>query len=316
MARLLAALLVGLGTVAFVAARGTPQASRPVTHPDLQGVWNFATITPLERPNRFAGKPVFTDAEARAFEEEAARQRLDPPSERKLGDVSEFGAGRGYNQFWRDPGSAVVATKRTSLVIDPPTGKLPPLTPTAEARRTERLERAARLDHPEDLNNASRCLVGFNSGPPMIPGAYNNFVQIVQTADHVVIFNEMAAPRIISMDGPMDGRPRGRVRQWLGESRGHWDRQTLVIETKNFSEKAAFMNVAGDNLHLIERITRLDRNTLLYRFTVSDSTVWTRPWTAELSMTRTDDLIYEFACHEGNYGMVNSLRGARAGAAK
>jgi hypothetical protein len=311
MVRLLTAMLVALSTVALLASRGASQASRNA-HPDLQGVWNFATITPLERPERFAGKPVFTDVEARAFEEEAARQRVDPPSERKLGDVSEFGAGRGYNQFWRDPGSAVVATKRTSLVIDPPTGRLPPLTPAAEAQRTARLERAARLDHPEDFNNASRCLVGFNSGPPMIPGAYNNFVQIVQTADHVVIFNEMAAPRIV----PLDARPRGRVRQWLGESRGHWDGQTLVVETKNFTEKAAFMNVAGGNLHLIERFTRLDRKTLLYRFTVSDSTVWTSPWTAELSMTRTDDLIYEFACHEGNYGMVNSLRGARAGETK
>ena len=309
-------MLVGLGTVALVASRGMAQAPRSAAHPDLQGVWNFSTITPLERPDRFAGKAVFTDAEARAFEEEADRQRVDPPSERKLGDVSEFGAGRGYNQFWRDPGSAVVATKRTSLVIDPPTGRLPPLTPAAEAERKARLERATRLDHPEDLNNASRCLIGFNSGPPMIPGAYNNFVQIVQTADHVVVFNEMAAPRIIPIDGPRNGRPAGRVRQWLGESRGHWDGQTLVIETKNFTEKAAFMNVAGDNLHLIERFTRLDRNTLLYRFTVSDSTVWTRPWTAELSMTRTDDLIYEFACHEGNYGMVNSLRGARVGETK
>jgi hypothetical protein len=306
------AMLAGIGTAALVGSRGSAQTSRPAAPPDLQGVWNFATITPLERPERFADKPVLTDAEARAFEEETARQRVDPPAQRKIGDVSEFGAGRGYNQFWRDPGSAVVATKRTSLVIDPSTGKLPPLTPAAEARRTARLERAARLDHPEDLNNASRCLVGFNSGPPMIPGAYNNFVQIVQTTDHVVIFNEMAAPRIV----PMDGRPRGQVRHWLGESRGHWDGQTLVIETKNFTGKAAFMNVADENLHVIERFSRLDRDTLLYRFIVSDSTAWTRPWTAELSMKQTGDAIYEFACHEGNYGMANSLRGARVGETK
>jgi len=277
---------------------------------DLEGVWNFGTITPLERPPQFADKPVLTDAEVKALEMEAAQQRVDPPADRKVGDTAEFGPGRAYNQFWRDPGSRVVGSKRTSLIVDPPDGRLPPLTPEANARKSARALAASRLENPEGLNNATRCLVGFNTGPPMIPGAYNNYVQIVQTAKNVVIFHEMAPrARVVALDG----RAHGRTRQWQGDSTGRWEGDTLVIDTILFTDKAAFMDVADEQLHLTERLTRVDADTLMYRVTVDDPTVWTRAWTIELTMTRTDDQIYEYACHEANYAMRNTLSAARAG---
>jgi len=279
-------------------------------HPDFEGVWNFATITPLERPTQFADKEVLTDAEVKALEADAAQQRVDPPSDRKIGDASEFGAGRAYNQFWRDPGTKVVGTKRTSLIVDPPDGRLPPVTSEAAAKKAARAAAASGLENPEGLNNSTRCLVGFNSGPPMVPGAYNNYVQIVQTPAHVAIFNEMATrPRVI----PVTPRPLLRIPQWQGNSTARWEGNSLVVRTIDFMEKAAFMDIADANLRVTERFTPIDGDTLSYRVTVEDPTVWASSWTMELSMTRTDDHIYEYACHEGNYAMKNTLSAARAG---
>jgi hypothetical protein len=283
-------------------------------HPDLQGVWNFSTITPLERPSELGGKQVLTDDEAEEFEQrEAAKADHD---KNKPAD----GVGN-YNEFWYDGNKKVVGTKRTSLIVDPPDGRLPPL--TAEAQKRDAAIVAARRGTgrheptPEgwvdDLGPGGlqvRCIVGFNSGPPMTPAAYNQNVQLFQTRDYVVILNEMIHnARVV----PMDGRPHGKLRQWAGDSRGRWEGDTLVVETTNFLRETAFAGgKTTKNLHLIERFTRVDADTLLYEFTVNDPTVWTRPWTAQIAMAKSEQGMYEYACHEGNYGLPGILGGARA----
>ena len=305
-------------TIAGQSSRPAPTTSQsntglvrtPDGKPDLQGVWNFANITPLERPARFAGKEFLTDAEVAAFEAAAAANRVD--REPRPGDPGT------YNQFWMDGGTKVAGNHRTSLIVDPSDGKLPPYTAEGEKRRADRAAIARRLPTgPEDLAIDERCLVGFNAGPPMMPGAYNNYVQIVQHADYVVILNEMVHDaRII----PLDGRPYGSVRQWMGTSRGRWEGDTLVVETKNFRPEGTAHNAnVGDrleaidgNLHLIERFTRVDSDTLKYEFTITDPTAFTRPWTVSYPMTRSQDQMYEYACHEGNYSMAGMLSGARA----
>jgi len=201
---------------------------------------------------------------------------------------------------------------RTSLIVDPPDGKVPALTPDGQARADARAE-ARRLhpaDGPEDRSLGERCLL-FNAGPPMLSGPYNNFVQLLQTRDHVVIFNEMVhQARVV----PLDGRPHvpSSIRFWQGDSRGRWDGNTLVVETTNFTDKTNVRG-SGERLRLVERFSRPDANTLLYEFTVDDPSSFTRPWSAALPMTKTPDLIYEYACHEANYAMAGILRGARAG---
>jgi hypothetical protein len=208
-----------------------------------------------------------------------------------------------YNDFWYDRGTKVVGTKRTSLVVDPPDGKIPALTPEARSRLDR--ERAARerpAEGPEDRSVGERCIMGFNSGPPMVPGGYNQNMQIFQTRDHVVILNEMVHnARVV----PLDNRPFGSIRQWAGVSRGRWEGNTLVVETRNFSGTTAFRGSSA-NLHLIERFTRVDKDTLIYEFTADDPTTWTRKWTAQI------EPLYEYACHEGNYGMEGILSSARA----
>jgi hypothetical protein len=214
-----------------------------------------------------------------------------------------------YNDFWWDRGTRVAATRRTSLVIDPPDGRLPPMTPDAATRLAaldEARERPA--EGPEDRSLAERCILGFNSGPPMVPGGYNQNVQIVQAPGYVVLMNEMVhSARII----PLDGRPPSGQRQLVGTSRGRWEGDTLVIETKNFSRETSLRGSSA-NMHLIERFTLVDPETLVYEFTVDDPTTWTRRWTAQVPMRRTEDQIFEYACHEANYGMTNLLKGARA----
>jgi hypothetical protein len=278
--------------------------------PDLQGVWNFANITPLERPSQFAGKEFLTDADVAAFEAAAAANRVDRAP--RPGDPGT------YNQFWIDAGTKVAANRRTSLIVDPPDGKLPSYTPEGAKRRAERAAITRRPPTgPEDLAVDERCIVGFNAGPPMMPGAYNNYVQIVQHPDYVVILNEMVHDaRIV----PLDGRPHGSVPQWMGTSRGRWQGETLVIETKNFRPEGTAHNAnIGDrleaidgNLHLIERLTRVDADTLNYEFTITDPSAFTTSWTVSYPMTRSPDQLYEYACHEGNYSMSGILRGARA----
>jgi hypothetical protein len=273
-------------------------------HPDIQGVWSFANLTPLERPAEFAGKPTLTDQEAAAY---AKRLRDGRNMDRRDGG-SEADVARAYNDLFWDFGNR--ASNQTSLIIDPPDGKLPPLTELgkkrAEARRAAQ-SRPAR--GPEDRNLGERCILGFNSGPPMLPSAYNNNVQIFQTRDSVLIMNEMVhETRVVWLDG----RPHGSVRQWMGDSRGHWEGNTLVVDTINFRDEGTTFRIPVDeNFHLIERFTRRDANTLTYEFTVDDPTVQTRPWTASLPMARSDEPIYEYACHEGNYGMMDILKGAR-----
>jgi hypothetical protein len=283
--------------------------------PDLMGVWDFRTLTPLERPKTQAGKQVFSAEEAAEFEQaqladQAARDSR-PPAD-VVGN---------YNQFWFDPGNKVQGTKRTSLIVDPPDGRIPPLTPEAQKREARIAETRKGL-RMHDLTPGGwvedfgpdglqvRCIVGFNSGPPMTPGAYNQNVQLFQTKDHVVILNEMIHnARIV----PLDGRPHGKIRQWVGESRGRWEGDTLVVDTRNFLRETSFQRGRSTaNLHLIERFTRVDNDTLLYEFTVNDPTVWTKPWTAQISMALNSEPMYEYACHEGNYGMYNMLAGARA----
>jgi hypothetical protein len=283
-------------------------------HPDLQGVWDFRTVTPLQRPDEYAGKAVLTDQEAVEFERKYARNQDDrenTPTTVQNGTASTRDVDRAYNDFWWDFGKKVVGTKRTSLIVDPPDGKMPPLTPEAQKRadvRKEAFQRPAL--GPEDRNIGERCILGFNSGPPMLPSAYNNNMQIFQNSDHIVVLNEMVHnARIV----PVDGRPHvpQGVRQWTGDSRGRWEGDTLVVETTNFLGETAFPN-AGPNLRLTERFKRVDADTLLYEFTVNDPTTWTKPWTAEIPMMKSNQSLYEYACHEGNYGMTNLLSGARA----
>jgi hypothetical protein len=283
--------------------------------PDLQGVWSFATVTPMERPKELGEKVVLTDEEAADFESQAA-QKNNRDTNVPAGNVGD------YNNFWYDRGTKVIGDKRTALIVDPPDGRIPPLTPQAQQKRAAVTEarKGVGADEPteggfvEDLGPGGlrvRCILGFNSGPPMTPGAYNNNVQIFQAPGYVALLNEMNHnARIV----PLDGRPHGKIRQWVGDSRGRWEGDTLVVETRNFLRETMFTNSSA-NLRLVERFTRRDANTLTYEFTVEDPTTWTRPWTAQIPMTKAE-VMYEYACHEGNYGLTNILSGARAKSTK
>jgi hypothetical protein len=318
--------LAALATVAFhasvrtagqaAAATGTAKpksAAVPRTpdgRPDLQGVWNFATATPLERPSELAGKTFLSAEEAAAFEKKTVNSRS---TDRRDGGA-QADIGRAYNDFWIDWGTKVVSTQQTSLVVDPPDGRIPALTPQAAAREAARVATSRRpVEGPEDLNLSTRCILGFNAGPPMVTGPYNNIVQLFQTSDVFVILNEMNHnARVI----PLNGRPHlpATIRLWSGDSRGRWEGNTLVVESTNFGPKGEinFRGFNNTNMHLIERFTRADVDTLLYQFTVTDSTTWITPWTVSLPMTKSHDRIYEYACHEGNYGMLGILSGSRA----
>src|SRR5260221_8263913 len=286
--------------------RGSLPPRTPDGRPDLQGTWDFRTLTPLERPSDLAGKQVLSDEEAAALEQRAAQNRVDRAP--RAGDPGT------YNQFWFDFGTTVLDSKRTSLIVNPADGRLPPLTPPAEKRAADRAETTRNpAGGPEDRTLWERCLLGFNSGPPMMPSGYNNNVQLVQTSEYVVILNEMVHDARIVPLGP---RPHGTIRQWMGDSRGRWEGDTLVIDTVNFTSQGTgtigLRARADENLRLVERFTLTGSDTLLYEFTVGDPTVWTRLWTAAIPMKKTDDHIYEYACHEGNHGMVGILKGARA----
>jgi hypothetical protein len=306
-------LAAAVGFVAVLAASaeiGHTRSSLPRTpdgRADLQGIWDFRSATPLERPARFAGREFMTPDEVVEYERLAqTREDGRPPDDaRSLEEQSV------HPVWWLDYGKTVVKTARTSLIVDPPDGKIPPQ--TAEARERAAARRAAARTHGpadsyENRSLQERCIT---RGLPEVtlPGPYNNNVQIVQTPQYVVLMYEMIHDaRVI----PMDGRPHApaHIRSWIGDSRGRWDGDTLVIDTTNFTDRTLFRG-AGANLHLIERITRVDQDTIEYRFTAEDETTWTRPWTAAYPMVRSGGPIYEFACHEGNYGLRDILSGAR-----
>jgi hypothetical protein len=275
----------------------------------IAGVWSFATLTPLERAPEFAGKPTLTDAEAEAY----VRDTIERGDRDRRDGGAAIDVARAVNDYWFERGTGLAALngrKLSSLIVDPPDGRIPPLTPQAQARAAARAadNRDHPADGPENRSLQERCL-SFNAGPPILPGPYNNFVQILEFEDHVVIHNEMIHDaRVV----PIGRRPHAAaaVRLWLGDARGEWDGNTLVVDSTNFTDKTAFRG-AGENLHLVERFTRLDRDTLLYEVTVDDPTVFTRPWALRLPMLRADVRIYEYACHEGNYALTGILRGAR-----
>jgi hypothetical protein len=290
-----------ISAVSISAQTAKPAIPRaPDGHPDLQGTWDFAQLTPFERPGNFAGKSSLSDEEA----EEFAQQRIESGNKDNRGGGAAADVERAYNDFWWDFGKRVA--KQTSLVVDPPDGRVPPLTAEAQQRAAAR---RGKYDNPEERPLAERCVVGFNSGPPMIPSAYNNNMQLVQTRDHVVILNEMIhSARIV----PLNGRPHApkNIRSLTGDSVGRWEGDTLVVDTTNFSQEAGFRG-ASANMHLVERFTRVDKDTLRYEFTVDDPATWTGKWSASIPMARTDELIYEYACHESNYGLEGVLKGAR-----
>jgi hypothetical protein len=310
----------------------------PDGHPDLQGTYDLATVTPLERAP--GSKNVLTNEEAAKLEREiAARKEAteraingDRPAPPKGGDGSAGPAGNvgGYNTFWLDPGSSytvVDGQKRASLIIDPPDGRVPPYTPAARQRVAALFARATSdaqesndpglekepgaYDDPERRPLGERCLLGFGStsGPPALPNYfYNNLHQIVQTRDSVMILNEMVHDaRVVRMNA--EHLPK-TIRRWMGDSVGHWEGDTLVVDTTNFTEKTRFRG-STENLRVIERFTRTGPKTLLYRFTIEDPATWDKPWSGEYTWPATDQRIYEYACHEANYALGGILSGAR-----
>jgi hypothetical protein len=325
-------LVIGLVVLATVAVGAQQPVTRdgavprtPWGDPDLQGIWDYWTFTPLERPKEFANKPVLTDQEAAQLAQRLRDQAVAGDSVRPSG-----GNPGGYSQeAWTDRARATVL-KQTALIVQPSDGRIPSLTP--QAQKAEAAHRAAGghpvrmrtdgvgADDPEDRGLSERCLLGFSTGPPFQPGGYNNNVQIVQTPGYVMLLLEMNHDaRII----PMDGRPHlpGNLRTWLGDSRGRWEGNTLVIESTNFTPKMASFSArrgaagfelgSGEHLRLEERFTRVDPRTLQYEFTVDDLTTFTQRFSGRFPMNWSDEHIYEYACHEGNYGLQNILRGGR-----
>jgi hypothetical protein len=304
-------------TRATIVAKPWKAPRTPWGHPDLQGIWDYRTITPLERPGALSGKPFLTAEEAATFErEENRRQNRDLIDPAKGGLQYPPGGVIPYNEFWYDRGNSVVGSKRTSLIVDPPDGRLPPLTPAGQkvADAAAEVDRETQLGHPhadsyEDRSLQERCIQSAGT-LPILPGPYNNNIQIFQSAGYVAIVNEMIHEHRMV---PLDGRPHSsqNLTQWTGDSRGRWDGDTLVVETRNFSPRINFRG-AGPRLHVVERFTRVAADTLQYEFTVDDPTIWTKPWTAVIPMKQTDEQIYEYACHEENFAMRNVLRGARS----
>ncbi len=301
----------------------------PWGDPDLQGVWDYRTITPLQRPEDQADKAFLTEEEASSLErnilDRNARLLTRAPeltSASNQVDRRDDGTPGFYNNFWLDRGTTAVGTRRTSLIADPPDGRLPQLTPEAqrradssEAQRVAEVRRGAQPAQSwTDLDAGDRCIQHAKAGPPISVGGYNNNIQLFQVPGYIALLNEQNHDvRII----PLDGRPHvgTQISQWMGDSRGHWEGETLVVETIQFNGKHDQIGrpllSTGQNLSLVERFTRTDSDTLFYEFTVTDPTIWVSPWTAELPMKRNPDLIYEFACHEGNYGLYNIMAGSR-----
>jgi hypothetical protein len=287
-------------------------------HPDLQGVWANNTVTPLQRPKQWEGKTQLSEAEIAELQRVVA-QINENDGDAQFGDglilaalnritnPKSYDPGTGnYNQFWivdRD-----WHDRRTSLITDPPDGKIPPMTPEAQRRRAAEVEhrRAHAFEDPEVFPTGERCV---NFGVPRLQAAYNSYSQIIQSAGYVTILAEMAHDaRIV----PTDGRPHvdSRIRLWNGDPRGRWEGDTLVVETTNFSSKSDFMG-SHENLRLVERYTRVAHDVLDYEITITDPTTWTRPWTVMIPLKLKNELVYEYACHEGNEAIPDMLRGHR-----
>ena len=303
---LLPAALLGL----LVAPMTLAQEDIPRTaygHPDLQGTYTFRTITPLQRPVELADKETLTPEEAAEWEAyENRRQNRD------LIIDSVGGAGYppgviSYNEFWYERGSETIESRRTSLIYDPPNGRMPEYNATGQERRAEYQQMVFESAGPEGRTTVDRCLTGFVAGPPMIPGSYNNNMQIVQTADHVMILNEMVhSARIIRLDS----EHHTKQLKWEGDSIGYWEGDTLVIHTRNWYHDYNLRGMS-DQAEVTERITYIDENTLGYDFTVEDPLSWDEPWSARLPLRRSEDPVYEYACHEGNHGLLGILAGWR-----
>jgi hypothetical protein len=303
--------------LSIVAVLSIPLAAQTGGHSDLQGVWTNATITPLQRPSQWANQPTVSDAEAKKFEQAQAKDlsQEDGASDGPLIAAAGSSGTGGYNALFIDRGSELArvdGVKRTSLVIDPPNGQMPPQTPEAKERFAALMKTMmGKYDNVKDRPTSERCLIGFGStsGPPMLPVLYNNNYQIVQTADAVMIMVEMVHDvRIIRINGT---HKPPEIRQWLGDSIGHWEGDTLVVDTTNFLAENAYMGFGSEKMHVIERLRRIDKNTILYRATVDDPGTFTRAWTVEYPFNATPGPVYEYACHEGNYAMPDILGGAR-----
>jgi len=304
------------GTTRSNASRAT--AFRTVDgQPDLQGFWTNDTVTPLERPTEFGDKEILTPEEAAAYSKKRLDQFLAQPKDNIHYD----------DAIWQGESYSKESNRRTSLITEPRNGKLPTL--TAAAQKREAAKAAARKgidpsDSAQTRTLAERCITWGNVGPPMIPPTYNANLQIMQTRDAVVILHEMMHDaRIVPLDG--SAHPPAKIQYLAGDSRGHWDGDTLVVDTTNFTDKTNFRGPplttrqdisATETLHVVERFTRVDANTIRYQFTVEDPNTWTTPWSGEVAIRKWDGPIYEYACHEGNYGLANILRAARVEDAK
>jgi hypothetical protein len=303
-----------LALAAKPAAKPAPATATAATslrtadgQPDLQGYWTNTTVIPLERPKELADKAFFTPEEAAEY----AKHQLATPEATGPGTYADVH----YNmaQFGLEKNQTKVAANiRTSLIVDPSDGRIPSMTPEARQRNAERAAKAKghEFDSAANRSLGERCILWPNEGPPMMPVGYNSNLQIVQGPGYVAVLQEMIHDvRVI----PTDGSPHlpSNVRQWMGDSRGHWEGDTLVVDTTNFTDQTAFRG-SSDKLHVVERFRRVDADTVLYQFTADDPSTWTHSWSAEIPMTKIQGPIFEYACHEGNYGMANNLSGARA----
>ena len=300
-------IIVSLGAVpALVSA----QTGRDVRE-RFEGIWNSATATPLERPRQLKDKPFFTPAEAAEWERQVAQSNEERPPQPGAKNTGT------YNTFFREYGSRVVKTRRTSIITEPSDGRIPALTPAAAEIKRGIVERQRELASAQDAGLQDQCLAMATAGPPMLPYSYNSNYQIVLTRDAFVVHVEMIHDaRIIHLDGRP--HPPPTIRLWMGDSVGRWEGAVLVVDTTNFNDGGGFYGDAGGNfgwdrnLHLVERFSLMDAETLLYQFEVDDPTAFTERWKGELTMTRSEGRLYEYACHEANYSLVNMLRGYRA----
>ncbi len=301
--------------VAFLAvssvlpAAAQSRASEVGGRPDFEGIWNSATATPLERPAQLKDKEFFTPEEVADWERKAATRRQDPKPDAARGFVS-------YNALFYETGLTLLPSHRTSIITDPPDGRIPPLTPAASAEKNRRMELLRHPHGPRDLGLQDQCIVFPTASAPMRPYIYNSNSQIIQTGNEVMINTEMIHDtRIIRLD--RKAHLPTSVRLWLGDSIGHWEGGTLVVDTANFKDGGGYFGDAGGmfgtdrNLHVVERFSLVDANTILYRFEVDDPTAYTRPWKGELTWTRSTGPIFDYACHEGNYALPDLLNGER-----